>query len=54
MFLKLPKLPEELQGENLLLLWVKFINAERKEEFEMLAEKNDYIYQAYQRLQVIS
>ena len=35
-------------------LWGKFIRAERKEEFDMLAEKNMYIGSAYQHLQVIS
>lgn len=35
-------------------LWAKFINAERKEEFDMLAQKNQYIESAYERLQVIS
>ena len=53
--LELPKLPKELQEENSdILLWAKFINAERKEEFDMLAEKNAYIHRAYQQLQVIS
>lgn len=53
--LELPKLPKELQEENRdILLWAKFINAERKEEFDMLAEKNAYIHHAYQQLQVIS
>jgi predicted transposase/invertase (TIGR01784 family) len=37
-----------------VLLWAKFINAERKEDFDMLAEKDPYIESAYQRLQVIS
>lgn len=35
-------------------MWAKFINAERKEEFDMLAEKNVYIESAYEQLQVIS
>lgn len=53
--IELPKLPEEWKEENQeILLWAKFINAERKEEFEMLAEKNSYINQAYQQLQLIS
>jgi len=53
--IELPKLPEELsENNNEIELWGKFINAERKEEFEMLAEKNTYIDSAYQRLQVIS
>ena len=53
--IELLKLPEEWKEENQkILLLAKFINAERKEEFEMLAEKDTYINQAYQRLQVIS
>ncbi len=53
--LELPKLPKELKAENSdLLLWAKFINSERREDFEMLAEKNQYIESAYKRLQNIS
>lgn len=53
--LELPKLPKELKEENSdILLWAKFINAEQKEEFDMLAEKNPYIGSAYQHLQIIS
>ena len=53
--IELPKLPTEWNGENQkILLWAKFINAERKEEFEVLAEKDTYINQAYQQLQIIS
>ena len=37
-----------------ILLWAKFINAEQKEEFDMIAEKDPYIESAYQKLQVIS
>ena len=50
-----PKLPKELKEDSSdIELWGKFINAERKEEFTMLAEKNKYIESAYQHLQVIS
>ena len=53
--LELPKLPKELKKDaNDVLLWAKFINAESKEEFDMLASKNKYINSAYQQLQVIS
>lgn len=53
--LELPKLPKELKEEsNNILLWAKFINSERKEDFVMLAEKNPYIKSAYQQLQLIS
>lgn len=53
--LELPKLPKELKdsGDN-ILLWAKFINAERKEKFEIIATKDPYIASAYQKLQVIS
>ncbi len=53
--IELPKLPKELKENNTdILLWAKFINAEREEEFQMLASKNTYIDSAYERLQVIS
>jgi predicted transposase/invertase (TIGR01784 family) len=53
--IELPKLPAELKEDYTELeLWAKFINAERKEEFDMLAEKNPYIDSAYKQLQVIS
>ena len=53
--LELPKLPKELrEGCSDLELWAKFINSERKEDFDMLAEKNTYISSAYEQLQVIS
>ena len=53
--LELSKLPEEFKDDNNnILLWAKFINAERKEEFDMIADKNPYIESAYQTLQVIS
>ncbi len=53
--IELPKLPEELKEENSdLLLWSKFLDAEREEEFKMLAEKNVYVGKAYSRLQNIS
>lgn len=53
--LELPKLPNELKEDSSdIELWGKFIRAERKEEFVMLAEKNMYIKSAYRHLQVIS
>ncbi len=52
---ELPKLPKELKEDsNDILLWAKFINAEQKEEFDMLATKNPYIQSAYEQLQIIS
>ena len=53
--IELPKLPQELkENSDDILLWAKFISAERKEDFEMLTSKNAYIESAYQQLQVIS
>ncbi len=53
--LELTKLPKELKEDSSrILLWGKFINAERKEEFEMLAKKDAYIDHAYHKLQLIS
>ncbi len=53
--LELPKLPEELKEDaSDVLLWAKFINAEDKEEFDMLASKNRYIESAYEQLRLIS
>ena len=53
--IELPKLPEKLEESSSdLLLWAKFISAEKKEEFEMLSGKNASIDKAYERLQVIS
>ncbi len=53
--LELPKLPDKPKNDSdNILLWAKFINAERKEEFDMVADKNPYIESAYQTLQVIS
>ena len=53
--IELPKIPAELkEGCTGLELWAKFINAERKEEFDMIAERNPYIKSAYDQLQIIS
>ena len=53
--IELPKLPKELKEDSSdILLWAKFINAEKKEDFDMIAQKNSYIESAYQKLQNIS
>jgi predicted transposase/invertase (TIGR01784 family) len=53
--IELPKLPEELkENSSDVELWAKFINAEREEEFDMLAKQNPYIESAYKKLQIIS
>ncbi len=53
--IELPKLPDNLRDDSgRIELWAKFINAEKKEEFDMIAEKDPYIQSAYDHLQVIS
>lgn len=52
--IELPKLPEKLKKGDNILTWAKFINAERREEFEELADMDTYIEAAYNHLQVIS
>lgn len=52
---ELPKLPKGLKEDcSNIELWARFINAEQKEEFDMLAQKDPYIESAYEQLQVIS
>ena len=55
--IELPKLPPELKDnvENgKIFLWAKFISSEKKEDFDMIAQKDPYIESAYQQLQIIS
>ena len=52
--LELPKLERiELQDSE-LLYWAKFFGGKSKEDFESMAEKNEYINTAYERLKNIS
>ncbi len=52
--IELPKLPEECQEDSSILLWAKFLNAEEKEEIDMLSKKSPYIEAACETLRVIS
>ena len=52
--LELPKLAKHDYPETELLKWLQFINAETREEFEMAAEKSEYIKKAYEDLNRIS
>ncbi len=53
--IELPKLPPKLKEDSSRVeLWAKFINAEKMEDFDMIAEKDPYIKSAYDQLQVIS
>lgn len=51
---ELPKLKNERYSESELLDWMRFMNAEKKEEFEMLASKNKYLGKAYGKLMKLS
>jgi predicted transposase/invertase (TIGR01784 family) len=50
--LNLERLP--VDGEGKLMDWLRFLKAEREEEFKMLAEKNPIINEAYCKLQEMS
>lgn len=52
--LELPKLKKYEYPETELLNWMRFMNAENKEEFEMLAKGNNYMKRAYERLSELS
>jgi len=55
--IELPKLPPELKDNvenDKVFLWAKFISSEKKEDFDMVAQKDPYIDSAYQQLQIIS
>lgn len=47
---ELPKLAEHEYPETALLKWAKFLNAEKKEEFEMAAKTDPHIQKAYEQL----
>jgi predicted transposase/invertase (TIGR01784 family) len=50
--LNLARLPKDAEGK--LADWLKFLKAETREEFKMLAERNPVINEAYCKLQVTS
>lgn len=52
--LELPKLADYEYPETELLNWARFMNAEKREEFEMVAKTSDSIQKAYDRLVNIS
>ena len=47
---ELPKVAEYEYPETALLKWAKFLNAEKKEEFEMAAKTDPHIRKAYEQL----
>ena len=52
--LELPKLKNYDDPADELMKWAKFFNAENEEEFKMLAQENDYLNRAYEKLHEIS
>jgi predicted transcriptional regulator len=50
---KIPKLTAESDGSQ-LWDWMYFLSAKKREEFEMVAEKNEKVGQAFGRLEVLS
>ncbi len=51
--IELPKLPVNTDGTS-LYDWARFIRSEKREEFEMLAKRSDYLNEAFRQLEVIS
>ena len=52
--MELKKLPEEQTDEPLLIKWMRFLAANRKEDFEKMAEQDQYIGEAYETLKKLS
>lgn len=51
---ELPKLKKYSHPETELLNWMRFINADKEEEMEKMADKNQYIQTAYDDLKMLS
>ena len=51
--IELPKLSKETDGTP-LDKWTRFINAERREQFEMIVQRNKYLQSAFETLNTIS
>lgn len=52
--LELKKLPPEQLKEPMIIQWMRFLSAQKKEDFEKMAEKDDYIGEAYGVLKKLS
>ena len=52
--LELPKLRNKENPEGVLEQWMKFLGGRRKEDFEAMAEQNEFIDEAYQALMKLS
>lgn len=52
--LELSKLPAEVQNESGVIRWMRFLNGKDRKEFEEMAEKDEYIGEAYELLKNLS
>ena len=52
--LELPKLPPEQQNETDLMKWMRFFGGKCEEDFKKMAEKDEYIGEAYEALKNMS
>ena len=52
--LELPKLPPEQKNEKDIIRWMRFLRAKSRKEFEKMAERDEYIQEAYEALKRMS
>lgn len=52
--LELRKLPKEIETEDDIILWMKFLSGKSQEEFENMAKNNEYLGEAYNVIQELS
>ena len=52
--LELKKLPPEDQNEEGVIRWMRFLGGKKREEFEHMAERDEYIGEAYDELKKLS
>lgn len=52
--LELPKLPPEQKNEKDIICWMRFLRAKSRKEFEKMAERDEYIQEAYEALKRMS
>ena len=52
--LELPKLPPEDQNENGLYKWMRFLGGKNEEDLRRMAEKDEYIGEAYELIKKLS
>ena len=52
--LELKKLPPEDQNEEGVIRWMRFLGGKSRKEFEDMAEKDEYIKEAYEDLKKLS